>query len=75
MTWNYRIIDFGTHFALHEVYYDEVGQPKRYTSGPADFVVDLEDGAEGITASLEIALRDARQHPVLDAAVFQPVAG
>lgn len=68
MTWNYRILRHrdGT-LALHEVYYDEQGQPRAYTERPAGFAVDPEDGPEGVQAALETALRDARERPVLDA--------
>lgn len=66
MTWNYRIIDFGDHFALHEVYYEKDGKTvKAYTEGAATFGVDEEEGREGVIHSLELALADARRRPVL----------
>lgn len=58
MTWNYRVIDFGTHMALHEVYYDEHGHPTSYTKEPVSFVVDQEEGRAGIISSLRMALND-----------------
>lgn len=66
MTWNYRIIDHGTHLALHEVFYDEAGAPFSWTAEPVRFVCDPEEGSKGIILSLEMALDDARQRPVLD---------
>jgi hypothetical protein len=63
MSWNYRIIDFGTHKALHEVYYDDAGNPRAYTAEPATFVADPseDDGSEadeisgGLTRAMEAA--------------------
>lgn len=40
MTWNYRIIKHDTnthpHFAVHEVFYDEVGNITSWTADPID---------------------------------------
>ncbi|WP_037516970.1 hypothetical protein [Sphingomonas sp. LH128] len=65
MKWNYRIIDHGDHLALHEVYYDDAGQPSAFTTGPVTFVCDPEDGARGLIWSLEKALVGATARPVL----------
>lgn len=67
MTWNYRIIRRKDgSFGLHEVYYDEAGTPHSMTVDPVGFAADADEGEQGIIASLEIALRDARSRPVLD---------
>lgn len=46
MTWNYRILvhenDVETYFQMHEVYYDEDGNPTSYTASPTHI------GAESI---------------------------
>jgi hypothetical protein len=69
-TWNYRIIkhdgaDNAGHewFGLHEVYTDDRGLS--WTENPLSFVCDTEEGSEGIIKSLEMALADARNRPVL----------
>jgi len=69
MTWNYRILNHGTHYALHEVYYRD-GKPASYTAEPVAFVCDPEDGAEGVIASLTMAL-EAGKRPVLTPADFE----
>ena len=67
MTWNYRIIRRKNgSFGLHEVFYDEAGTPHSMTVDPVEFAADAEEGEQGIIASLETALRDARNRPVLD---------
>jgi hypothetical protein len=68
MSWNYRILRHqdGT-LALHEVHYDQHGRPRAYTAEPTRFVVDADEGAEGLRASLERALHDARTRSVIDA--------
>ncbi len=67
-TWNYRIIDFGTHFALCEVHYrNEV--PCAYTVEPCGFITNLDEGAEGIIDSLRMAMV-AGTKPVLTLADF-----
>lgn len=65
MSWNYRIIEFGTHLALHEVYYDERGKVRGWTAEPAGFISDLEGSSAEIVDSLARALDDARRRPVL----------
>lgn len=68
MSWNYRLVvqhEDGT-LALHEVYYDDVGTPVMYTVDPVNFAVDPDDGLSDLIASLETALRDAKERPVLD---------
>ena len=67
MAWNYRILEYGEDegFALHEVYYDETGIPNGWTEKPVWFACFAEEGPEGVAKSLEMALADARKHPVL----------
>jgi len=72
MSWNYRIIkhkriDGGTYHALHEVYYDAVGKPEKYTDAPVTFVAA---SPPDIVTSLASALNDAASYPVLDVAEF-----
>ena len=68
MTWNYRIVKYrdGSGFGLHEVYYDGQGEPENMTAEPADFVVDAEEGPDGIVRSLRMALVDAKRRGILD---------
>ena len=39
MSWNYRIVEYrdGSGFGLHEVFYDDKGQPWSMTEQPASF--------------------------------------
>ncbi|MFT4055201.1 MAG: hypothetical protein QM681_11905 [Novosphingobium sp.] len=74
MTWNYRVIDHGHSLSLHEVHYDEAGQPNAYTTEPVTFVCDPEDGAAGLIGSLERALVGAKALPVLKPSDFPQIA-
>jgi hypothetical protein len=64
-SWDYRIIDFGEHKALHEVYYDEDGSPNGWTEEPAHFGCDDEESPSSITSALAMAAYDAARQPVL----------
>jgi hypothetical protein len=73
MSWNYRIVKrtspLGEHFyALHEVYYKDhdINQPTARDDEARGFMSGKEEGPEGIIASLELALKSIREHPVLD---------
>lgn len=67
MTWNYRIVRHADgSLALHEVYYDSEGTPSARSSEPTFFVVDEEEGSEGLIKSLEMALESVKKHGVLD---------
>jgi hypothetical protein len=67
MTWNYRIIRFKEYLALHEVHYEgEV--PVSYSEPATSFVT--EDDAADLIGALELALKSAKELPVLDVAVF-----
>ena len=71
MTWNYRIIkNEDGYLALHEVFYDDDGNPSSCTEKPVSFIADPDEGIKGITISLERALSDAKSKPVLDMAMF-----
>lgn len=71
MTWNYRVIQYDDgSFGLHEVFYDDNGKPNACTESAAGFVPCAEEGLEGIIKSLENALNDAGQYPVLDREIF-----
>lgn len=73
MAWNYRIIlhdmdpDRGRHFfGLHEVYYDGPGgKVTGWTENPISFSCAVDEGHEGIIRSMELALNDAKQRPIL----------
>lgn len=62
MTWNFRVLDHGTHFALHEVHYDEQGTATSWTADPVTFTGDTLDD---VITDLERALHDARNRPIL----------
>lgn len=72
-TWNYRIVKTRGEgplgpweaYELCEVFYDDAGNPESRT-GAVGFACDADEGPEGVTGSLEMALRDARDKPVLD---------
>ena len=74
MAWNYRIIDHGTHIALHEVHYRDDGSPRAYTTGPATFIADEDDGAIEIGKGLQMAIEGCRK-PVLRLSDFGPGIG
>lgn len=68
MTWNYRIVRYHKDresLGLHEVYYDETGKPISMTQ-PASFVCGFDEGIDGITVALKMALADAKRLPILD---------
>lgn len=71
MTWNYRVIRYEQGgYGLHEVYYDEAGEPNGMTVTPVGFVADEDGGVAELTQSLETALRDAKERPILDERIF-----
>lgn len=73
MSWNYRVLrHLDGSLALHEVYYRK-GKPVSFTLNPVCFGIDGDEGLQGLIASLEMALRDARERPILDVASFKPV--
>lgn len=67
-TWNYRIVRHergreNEWLGLHEVHYED-GKPVGVTADPVRFVSDV--SIEDLVASLERALADAGERPVLD---------
>lgn len=69
MTWHYRLIlhdgDLrGLWIGLHEVYF-EGDTVTGWTEDAVAFQCDAEEGPEGLIRSLEQALRDARERPML----------
>jgi len=70
MTWNYRVVVFDTHRALHEVYYDDVGRPISYTENPVTFAEELNE-EPGIIDDLVLALACISKYEPLDAKVFE----
>ena len=66
-TWNYRIIDHGDHYALHEVHYDDDGVAKLWTDEPISFVCDDCEEPTSITNSLAMAAYSAAANSVLRA--------
>jgi hypothetical protein len=72
-TWNYRVVKHPQgHMALHEVHYED-GKPTGMTNDPITFGTDAyivsESGDEAarqeVISALEMALRDAKKHPVV----------
>lgn len=75
MSWHYRVIrQPDGMLGLHEVYCDDDGRPHSFTAEPVGFVSDADEGLDGLIVSLERALRDARERPILDAASFGQAA-
>ena len=68
MSWNYRIVRYrdGSGFGLHEVFYDDDGEPWGMTEKPIDFACRPEEGAEGIREQVALASLDAQRRPVLE---------
>lgn len=66
MSWNYRIVQYrdGGGYGLHEVYYDDEGQPWSMTKNPVSFSCDTSEGPQGIIGSLLTARVDAKKRPV-----------
>lgn len=65
MSWTYRIVDHGQHYALHTVKVDEHGECQQWVKRSIDFAVDRDCGPQGLIRSLEEALAEARRHPVM----------
>ena len=66
--WNYRIVRYrdGSGYGLHEVHYDAYGSVVLMGARPAAFVLYEDEDVGGIVASLERALRDAREGSVIE---------
>ena len=61
VSWNYRIIDWGDEFCVHEVYYDTDGAIKAY--GPVRELSS--DCGEELVGDLEQMLASVRKHPII----------
>jgi hypothetical protein len=69
--WHYRIVRDGEALLLAQVHFDENGSPTGYTVDGATFgCIEAEEGRAGIVASLELALRDAKERAILDVNAF-----
>lgn len=69
MTWNYRIVHYravGTGYGLHEVYYNDKGEPVTMGTDGARFHADADEGPSAIVEMLSKALKDAQQRGVLE---------
>lgn len=67
MSWNYRIVKRRDgSFGIHEVFYDSAGEPWSMTANPARFECTADDDPAELAGALELALRDARAHPVFE---------
>ena len=66
-TWNYRVVRYDDgDLGLHEIYYDDQGKPVMMTEQPVGFVASGEEGVEGLIQSLERALQEAQNRPILE---------
>jgi hypothetical protein len=64
MSWNYRLVrykDDPESIGLHEVFYNDAGEAWAMTERPVGFAGP---NVEEVVASLELALRDAKNKPV-----------
>lgn len=66
--WNYRIVRYkdGSGYGLHEVYYDDADLPWAMTEEHASFCCDVDERPTDIVSSLQKAIKDAKNRPVLD---------
>lgn len=65
MSWNYRVLDHGTHLAVHQVYCHDDGSVMDWEPEAATFSTDPQLGVADIVLSLERALSDTRRRGVL----------
>ena len=69
MTWNYRIVKYSKRknaedwYGIHEVYYDNDGNPMGMTVEPVSFGGET---SEGVIEALEMALKDAKEHSIFE---------
>lgn len=67
MSWHYRVLRHPDGWlAVHEVHCDEAGQPTSCSTDPVTFGADADEGLEGVTGSLRMALADAERRPILN---------
>src|SRR4051794_14863025 len=61
MTWNHGVIRHKEgHLALHEVYYNEAGQPRAYSQQPVTFIGDGDDALQELIGARKHAMRVLR---------------
>jgi len=74
MSWNYRAIrHHDGSLAVHEVFYNEAGEPNSMTENPVTFSVSEDESIKDLATSLEQALNDIRKKPIIEASYFDPV--
>lgn len=60
MTWNHRVFDYSTedetHYAIHEVYYNELGHPTKATSEPVPVTGESSASLAWVLEKMEEAL-------------------
>jgi hypothetical protein len=69
MSWDYRIVKYrdGSGYGLHEVYYDEAGEPWSMTEKPVGFTChDYENPQQSIGEQLMTARTHARLRPIFN---------
>lgn len=61
-TWNYRIIaheyDDEIEYGIHEVYYDEKGEPQEWSTEPVPFVSDTVEGLQELWSKVRRGLQE-----------------
>jgi hypothetical protein len=74
MSWNYRVMEFpgddGPIRGIHEVYYDEKGEPWLYAVEASAVVWAVEDGDESPIELLE-HMKEALSKPILRPSDFK----
>lgn len=60
MSWNYRLIDYGGHVAVHEVYYDKKGKLKAYSTNPISLTGD---SVNDVLDDIGLVVADLRRLP------------
>ncbi len=77
--WNYRVIEFNDGaepwYAIHEVYYDDAGEPNGYSAKPAIVIGSNIDGDRDSLRWTLDRMHEALDQPVLHEADFEPDAG
>jgi len=64
-TWDFRIIDHGSHYGLHEVSYKRDGSIRDWSKRPVRIMTRADEGPDSIIALLTAALDDARRRQIL----------
>ena len=66
MTWKYKIVKYfdDNCWALHEIYYDDDGNPTLMSEDPVKFISDV--SVEDLIKSLEMALNAAKNDEIFE---------